>query len=162
MFYTKKIESPIGKILLISNELGLCFAEFVDDETTDQKLKKIARKLNQEISLEECDILKKATRQFQNYFNKNLTTFNVPLSPFGTDFQKRVWNSLQEIPFGETKSYKKQSDNLNSTAAIRAVASANGKNNLSEEFDTRNIDFNAGLQYRYAQSSYGMWRRVGS
>lgn len=74
--------------------------------------------------------LKEAVEQFQQYFNGNRTVFNLKLNPSGTDFQKKVWNALLEIPFGKTISYLELSKQLGDVKAIRAVASANGKNPL--------------------------------
>jgi len=74
--------------------------------------------------------LKEVAEQFQQYFNGNRTVFNLKLNPSGTDFQKKVWNALLEIPFGKTISYLELSKQLGDVKAIRAVASANGKNPL--------------------------------
>lgn len=74
--------------------------------------------------------LKEAAEQFQQYFNGNRTVFNLKLNPSGTHFQKEVWNALLEIPFGKTISYLELSKQLGDVKAIRAVASANGKNPL--------------------------------
>ena len=74
--------------------------------------------------------LKEAAEQFQQYFNGNRTVFNLKLDPSGTHFQKKVWNALLEIPFGKTISYLELSKQLGDVKAIRAVASANGKNPL--------------------------------
>lgn len=76
------------------------------------------------IELEDCVI------QLQEYFDGNRKNFSVKLNPQGTDFQKRVWNSLKEIPYGKTISYLDLSKQLGDVKAIRAVANANGKNPL--------------------------------
>lgn len=83
-----------------------------------------------EISSEIPDLLKDAAQQLNAYFENSQTDFNLKLNPQGTLFQKRVWNALQEIPFGETISYLKLSQKLGDEKAIRAVAAANGKNLL--------------------------------
>ena len=74
--------------------------------------------------LEDCTI------QLQEYFEGSRTVFDLKLNPSGTDFQKRVWDKLLEIPFGKTISYLDLSKQLGDVKAIRAVASANGKNPL--------------------------------
>ncbi|SDQ16455.1 methylated-DNA--[protein]-cysteine S-methyltransferase [Flagellimonas zhangzhouensis] len=76
------------------------------------------------------EVLNDAVTQFQEYFEGNRTNFNLKLNPEGTDFQKKVWNALLEIPFGKTISYLELSKQLGDVKAIRAVASANGKNPL--------------------------------
>jgi len=68
--------------------------------------------------------------QLQEYFQRSRNSFNLKLNPQGTDFQKNVWRLLQTIPFGKTISYLELSKQFGDTKAIRAVASANGKNPL--------------------------------
>lgn len=66
--------------------------------------------------------------QLTAYFNRQLTDFDIPLDLHGTDFQKSVWRALCHIPYGQTRSYKEQSEYLGNLKAIRAVAAANGAN----------------------------------
>jgi len=68
--------------------------------------------------------------QLQEYFQRSRNSFNLKLNPQGTDFQKNIWRLLQTIPFGKTISYLELSKQFGDTKAIRAVASANGKNPL--------------------------------
>ena len=83
-----------------------------------------------EISTKIPEELKEAVLQLQDYFDGKRTTFTFPLNPSGTDFQKKVWDELLHIPFGKTCSYLDLSKKLGDVKAIRAVASANGKNPL--------------------------------
>ncbi|MAU71016.1 MAG: cysteine methyltransferase [Pseudozobellia sp.] len=76
------------------------------------------------------DSLREAAHQLNEYFNGDRSQFSLLLNPKGTDFQKKVWNALVEIPFGKTVSYLDLSKELGDVKAIRAVASANGKNPL--------------------------------
>ena len=69
--------------------------------------------------------------QFDDYFTYRKWTFNVPLQPHGTDFQKKVWIELQKIPFGKTISYQELANRLGNPKVIRAAASANGKNPIA-------------------------------
>jgi methylated-DNA-[protein]-cysteine S-methyltransferase len=66
--------------------------------------------------------------QLKEYFDGKRKKFDIPLDIKGTDFQKRVWNELQKIPYGKTISYKKLSEKLGDVKAIRAVGKANGQN----------------------------------
>ncbi|NDV42246.1 methylated-DNA--[protein]-cysteine S-methyltransferase [Flagellimonas sediminis] len=75
-------------------------------------------------------VLADAISQLKEYFDGNRTDFTFKLNPSGTEFQKRVWDALLEIPFGKTISYLDLSKRLGDVKAIRAVASANGKNPL--------------------------------
>jgi methylated-DNA-[protein]-cysteine S-methyltransferase len=69
--------------------------------------------------------------QLSEYFEGNRTQFDVKLNPKGTDFQKRVWVQLQEIPFNKTISYQEMANRLGDPKVIRAAASANGKNPIA-------------------------------
>lgn len=76
------------------------------------------------------EILQDAVYQLQEYFEGKRTSFDLTLNPQGTEFQKRVWEALLQIPYGKTTSYLELSKKLGDIKAIRAVASANGKNPL--------------------------------
>lgn len=77
---------------------------------------------------EETPLLLQVERELQEYFNHQRTTFDVPLEPHGTDFQKRIWAELLKIPFGQTKSYKEVAESIGNPQAMRAVGGACGKN----------------------------------
>ena len=72
-----------------------------------------------------------AARQLAAYFAGELTDFDLPLAPGGTDFQRRVWAALQTIPYGETWTYGQLAEKIGNAAAIRAVGLANGRNPIS-------------------------------
>lgn|SRR5690606_24216938 len=76
------------------------------------------------------EVLEDAVYQLKEYFEGSRKQFDLKLNPSGTDFQKKVWEALLEIPFGKTTSYLELSKKLGDVKAIRAVASANGKNPL--------------------------------
>ncbi len=69
--------------------------------------------------------------QLEEYFAQKRTSFDVPLLLCGSDFQKRVWQELLQVPYGTTISYLELSRKLGDEKAIRAVASANGANAIS-------------------------------
>ena len=66
--------------------------------------------------------------QLREYFNRQRKEFKLPLEIFGTDFQKKVWNELRKIPYGETISYGKLANRMGDKNLMRAVAAANGAN----------------------------------
>ncbi len=76
------------------------------------------------------EVLEDVVYQLKEYFEGSRQQFDLKLNPSGTDFQKKVWEALLEIPFGKTISYLDLSKKLGDVKAIRAVASANGKNPL--------------------------------
>ncbi len=77
------------------------------------------------------DVLKSAKTQVVDYFDGKLFEFSLPLKPEGTDFQKRVWEQLCKIPYGETISYMTLAERAGSPKGYRAAGNANGKNPIS-------------------------------
>mgnify|MGYP000211876050 CR=1 FL=1 len=77
------------------------------------------------------DLTDRAARQLGEYFAGERRVFDLPLNPRGTDFQRRVWDALLRIPYGETRSYRQQAESLGDLKAIRAVARANGANRIA-------------------------------
>jgi len=73
-------------------------------------------------------LMLEALRQFRLYFAGELQTFDLPLELIGTDFQKRVWNLLRGIPYGDTRSYGQLAREMGAPRAVRAVGAANGRN----------------------------------
>ncbi|TBW27797.1 methylated-DNA--[protein]-cysteine S-methyltransferase [Gramella sp. KN1008] len=114
---TARIKTPLGIAELSGDLDGLSYVKIFDEEKTA---------ISEQIPLE----LKPAAEQLQKYFKGELRGFDLKLNPQGTDFQKRVWNKLLDIPYGKTTSYLELSRKLGDEKAIRAVASANGKNPL--------------------------------
>jgi len=75
-------------------------------------------------------LLKMAAQQLDEYFGGERKVFDLPLAQKGSDFQQQVWQQLSKIEYGKTISYQQQAGFMNNPLAIRAIASANGKNNL--------------------------------
>ena len=111
---------------IINTPLGL--TEIQGDENGVSKI--YIRGENVEITSKIPSKLKEAVIQLQEYFEGKRTHFTFLLHPSGTEFQKKVWQELLNIPFGKTCSYLELSKKLGDVKAIRAVAAANGKNPL--------------------------------
>lgn len=77
---------------------------------------------------DEHPVLAEARRQLTGYFGGELTEFRLPLAANGTAFQKKVWQALREIPYGETRSYREVAESIGSPRSTRAVGAANGRN----------------------------------
>ena len=83
------------------------------------------------VEREDHPILKETIRQLGDYFGGRRQAFDLPLEFCGTDFQRQVWTTLLEIPFGETRSYLDVARSLGNPDAVRAVGAANGRNPIS-------------------------------
>ena len=79
----------------------------------------------------ETPLIKEAHSQLVEYLAGNRREFDLPLDPLGTDFQKRVWTTLREIPYGEVRSYKEIAEAIGNPKAVRAVGGANNRNPIS-------------------------------
>ena len=100
--------------------------------------------------------LQEAVSQLSDYFDGKRKDFNFKLNPKGTDFQQKVWQELLNIPFGKTISYLDLSKKLGDVKAIRAVASANGKNPLWIVIPCHRVIGTDGSLTGYAG---GLWRK---
>lgn len=109
-----------------------------------------------EITTEVPIELQEAVTQLQEYFAGNRTDFTFQLNPKGTDFQQKVWQELLQIPYGKTTSYLELSKKLGDVKAIRAVASANGKNPLWIVVPCHRVIGTDGSLTGYAG---GLWRK---
>jgi methylated-DNA-[protein]-cysteine S-methyltransferase len=101
-------------------------------------------------------LIKLALQQLDEYFEGIRTDFDLPLNQAGTEFQQQVWQQLITIPYGKTITYGQQSHLMNSPLAIRAIASANGKNNLWIVVPCHRVIGSNGSLTGYAG---GIWRK---
>lgn len=120
--YFAFMDTPIGKLRLRANDLGLIGVDHPNQhdsipagETNDL----------------EQEFIHQAKKELREYFAGDRTCFDVVLSPQGTPFQCQVWQALQLIPFGETRSYSDIAHTIGNPKAVRAVGLANGRNPLS-------------------------------
>ncbi len=127
----KRIETPLGTMIACATDKGICLLEFSDRKMLETELKNIAKRQNAIITQGGNPFFYMLETQLNEYFSKKRTEFDVPLHLIGTDFQKKVWQVLQQIPYGKTYSYGQQAGILGNPKAVRAVANANGMNSIS-------------------------------
>jgi methylated-DNA-[protein]-cysteine S-methyltransferase len=123
LFY-KEIESPVGKLKLVASSNALVAVLWERERPNRVKLDTMTLDPQHPILLE-------TERQLAEYFSGERIQFDLPLQPDGSEFQKKVWQALREIPFGQTRSYLDLAKALGSSKAARAIGAANGKNPLS-------------------------------
>lgn len=125
------IETPIGTVVVCASQQGICLLEFADIKDLDKEVKQIAKE-KQAVVLEGENIhITQLKQELEAYFKGELVEFTISLDLIGTPFQLQVWGGLRAIPYGETRSYKEQSEYLNIPKSIRAVANANGMNRVA-------------------------------
>jgi len=112
----------------ISRSYSIGWLHFFSNGTHVTRIDFAEGPLQQELP---CALLEEAHKQMQEYFGGNRQQFDLPLQTRGTDFQRRIWELLQDIPFGETTSYNTMSERYGNVKAIRAVGQAIGKNPIA-------------------------------
>jgi methylated-DNA-[protein]-cysteine S-methyltransferase len=138
--FTSVLISPIGRMVIRSDEntvFYIGFPEVIPEETPSA-------------------LTVEAARQMQEYFNGLRQNFEFPIEQSGTDFQQRVWKELQNVQIANPISYAALSKKMDSPLAIRAIASANGKNNLMIVIPCHRIIGSDGSLVGYAG---GLWRK---
>ena len=123
-YVSKTIPSPVGRLTLVASDTGLAAVLWEHDSP-----RRVPLAISGEVPRH--PVLREAERQLKEYFAGKRTAFDLPLDFHGTPFQKRVWQALLKIPFGETRSYGQIARALGKPTAMRAVGAANGKNPIS-------------------------------
>jgi methylated-DNA-[protein]-cysteine S-methyltransferase len=118
------MDSPVGKLTLVASSEGLAAILWENDRPDRVRLSIGAQD-------ESHPVLVETERQLGEYFGGRRKTFALKLDLAGTAFQRKVWNALLTIPFGETRSYAQIARQIGSPAAVRAVGAANGRNPVS-------------------------------
>lgn len=116
--------SPVGTLTLVASDKGLAAILWEHEKANRVPLQEMQEE-------PQNPLLQDTMRQLQEYFAGTRKSFSIPLDFQGTDFQKKVWNALLSIPYGETRSYTDIATQVNSLKAVRAVGAANGKNPVS-------------------------------
>lgn len=128
---TCKYESPCGTLMLGSYDDRLCLCDWQVERHRNHVDNRLCRILEAELVEGTSPIIKRAAMQLGEYFSGQRQEFDIPLLFVGTDFQKKVWNSLLSIPYGRTMSYGEMARLIGQPKAVRAVANANGANAIS-------------------------------
>ena len=121
MILCRRIDSPVGPLMLAANDSAVLHIEFRDNRHP-------ADRSNWHGG--ESAILDAAQSQLQEYFAGRRRVFDLPLAPHGTEFQRTVWQALADIPYGNTISYAQLAQRLGNPNGTRAVGAANGRNPL--------------------------------
>lgn len=125
------LKTDLGDLYLGATENGLCLIEYADTGRLESALKSILKYHKLDLKLKSHPHIESAVKQLIEYFDGKRTNFSVKLQLIGTPFQKRVWQELLNIPYGQTRSYLQQATSLNHPKAVRAVAGTNRLNKIS-------------------------------
>ena len=124
-YVSKTIDTPVGRLTLVANhKKKLTAIRWQKDDPNGENPEHLAED-------DQDPVLLKTEQQLREYFEGERQIFSVDLEFIGTEFQKKVWNALLTIPFGETRSYGDIARQIGNSKSVRAVGAANGKNPIS-------------------------------
>jgi AraC family transcriptional regulator of adaptative response/methylated-DNA-[protein]-cysteine methyltransferase len=152
----QRIETPLGTMLALADEQGLRLLEFADRRGLERELAGLRRRLKCAIVPGTNAVLEETGRQLRRYFSGEALTFELPLAPVGSEFQRRVWTDLGKIAPGRTRSYLELAGRLGVPKGPRAIGRANGSNMLAIVIPCHRVIRADGSLCGYAG---GLWRK---
>jgi AraC family transcriptional regulator, regulatory protein of adaptative response / methylated-DNA-[protein]-cysteine methyltransferase len=127
----ESIDSTVGPLIVGATDKGVCLLEFSDPQRRERQLRSLQRTFDARLEQRSHPLLDSMRAQLAEYFAGMLRTFDLPLDFRGTPFQIKVWETLLEIPYGDTWSYKQVAVRTGDPDASRAVGTANGLNRIA-------------------------------
>lgn len=125
------LDTKLGPMIAITDEIGLYLLEFVDRRGLEREIERLRLKTKTAIIPGLTDPIRSITLELKSYFEGTLTEFKTPLNLLGSPFQRLVWENLMHIPYGSTRTYATQAEAIGKAKAYRAVANANGANQIA-------------------------------
>ncbi|MDH6357498.1 methylated-DNA--[protein]-cysteine S-methyltransferase [Parabacteroides sp. PF5-9] len=150
------IETDLGLMVAAATDKGICMFEFADYKLIDLELRQLSEQFKAPLVQGDNPHFDTLKKQLDEYFKGERKTFDIPLDLVGTEFQKKVWLGLLQIPYGSTTTYGKQAELLGKPSSVRAVANANGKNKISIILPCHRVIGADGSLTGYGG---GMWRK---
>ena len=153
---TEMIETPVGPMIAGATPQGVCLLEFSDRRRLEAQFTVLRRHFHCPILPGSNVHLEQLRSELEAYFAGTLRDFTVPLIYPGTDFQRRVWDALLQIPYGETSYYEKLGEGIGAQRAARAVGTANGWNRIAILIPCHRVITKSGKLGGYGG---GLWRK---
>ena len=151
-----ELDSPVGVLVAGVTDEGVCLLEFRDREILDAQVARIGDRVGP-VKTGRHTFLDQLRSQLEEYFDARRREITLPLVYPGSPFQKKVWNALRAIPYGETISYEELARRIGSPAAQRAVGHANGQNPLAIIIPCHRVINKGGKLGGYGG---GLWRKA--
>lgn len=140
--YIYYYKSPIGKLRLVADDNSILALDFPQERESNEE--------------EYPQVIMDCVAQLEEYFSGKRKSFDISYLLKGTEFQKKVWYELTEIPYGETVSYKYIAEKLGNEKAVRAVGTTNGKNPISIIIPCHRV---VGANGKLTGYAWGLWRK---
>ena len=125
------LDTKLGPMIAIADDEALYLLEFVDRRGLEREVERLRKRTKSAILPGTTDHIQSIEHELTQYFEGSLKEFKTPLHTLGSPFQTRVWEELQKIPYGETSSYAAIAVSIGKPTAFRAVANANGANQIA-------------------------------
>jgi len=125
------LDTKLGPMIAIANDEALYLLEFVDRTGLERAVERLRAKTKSAIVPGHTQAISSIEKELKLYFDCKLIEFKTPLFLLGSPFQKQVWEELKKIPSGKTRSYLDLAKVIGKPSAFRAVANANGANQLA-------------------------------
>ncbi len=156
MLFRKNIETPLGEMVAIASDQGICLCDFTDRKQISHLTQRVESAVGQKAVTGYHVCFSLLEGQINAYFSGSSTGFDLPLHVIGTAFQQTVWQALMQIPYATTRTYKEQAVFLGDRNAVRAVAGANGQNGLAIIIPCHRVVGSNGTLTGYGG---GLWRK---
>ena len=151
----KEYDSPVGLLYLASIGRELCLCSWQGLASCHSFLRQHLEESDYE---SEWDVVDRARRELDEYFDGDREEFDIPLKMFGTEFQKMVWEALEAIPYGRTESYGRVARTIGRPLAVRAVANACARNPLAIFIPCHRVTSASGRPAGYAGGEEALQR----
>lgn len=151
-----RIPTPLGPMLAVAHDDGLCLLEFTDRRMLERQLRTVQRRLDAHIVPGDHPLLDRVAGELAEYFDGDRRVFDVPVLTPGTPFQESVWAELLRIPSGETRSYDALARAIGRPGSQRAVGRANGDNRVAILVPCHRV---VGADGRLTGYGGGLWRK---
>ena len=143
-------------MIIAADQTHLHLLEFVDCRALPREMQKLHGACRGYIGIGATPITKKTEKQLTEFFAGERPEFDLPLTLHGTEFTKRVWRALCDIPAGQTRSYAQLAQMIENPTATRAVARANGTNQIAIVIPCHRVIGTDGSLTGYGG---GLWRK---
>jgi AraC family transcriptional regulator, regulatory protein of adaptative response / methylated-DNA-[protein]-cysteine methyltransferase len=156
VLHMTRVLTPLGPMVAGATDDGLSLLEFSDRRMLELQLRRVSRLFGLPMVPGRNAVLDRIEDELSRYFAGSLRDFTVPLVVPGSEFQQSVWDQLQTIPYGETRSYGEQAAAIGRPTAVRAVARANGDNRIAIVIPCHRVVGSDGKLTGYGG---GLWRK---
>lgn len=147
---SRVIETPLCPMTAGATDRGVCLLEFGAPDRLDRERADLERLFGEPFREADHPLLDRLESELRAYFKGDLTNFTLPLDTPGTPWQRRVWDALLRVPFGETTTYARIAERLGNPGGARAVGLANGQNRVAILIPCHRVIASDGTLHGYA------------